>query len=218
MTGGPVLEADRLKRRFGEVRAVQGLSLSVNPGELYGLVGPDGAGKTTAIRCLVGLLPLDGGSVRILGRDPARSRSVRESLGYMPQAYSLYADLTVAENLRFFGRLFTLPREEFRRRSRRLLEVTRLAPFTERRAGALSGGMYKKLALACALLPPPELPPQPADRRQRTESRKQLKAHILRLVMMFSSGISINIYSANDPEADNNKESLQKKTGLQVEG
>jgi ABC-2 type transport system ATP-binding protein len=152
----PTLSAGGLVRRFGAVTALDGLSFEVGKGELYGLVGPDGAGKTTAIRALAGLLDVDGGEARVLGLDPAGGR-VRERLGLMPQQYSLYRDLTVGENLRFFSRLYVLPREVFRKRSARLLEITRLGPFVDRRADALSGGMYKKLALACALLHEPEV-------------------------------------------------------------
>jgi ABC-2 type transport system ATP-binding protein len=151
----PALSARGLVRRFGAVTALDGLSFEVGLGELFGLVGPDGAGKTTAIRALAGLLRLDGGEVRVLGEDPAGGR-VRERLGLMPQQHSLYRDLTVAENLLFFARLSVLPRAAFRERSERLLAITRLAPFVDRRADALSGGMYKKLALACALLHQPE--------------------------------------------------------------
>jgi len=152
------LEARGLAKRFGAVEALRGVSFAVAPGELYGLVGPDGAGKTTAIRALAGLLVADGGEARVLGRDPARGGAeVRESLGLMPQQYSLYRDLTVAENLRFFSRLYVLPRRVFEERSRRLLAITRLDRFTSRRADALSGGMYKKLALACALLHEPRV-------------------------------------------------------------
>jgi ABC-2 type transport system ATP-binding protein len=152
----PAVSARGLVRRFGSVPALDGLSLEIGKGELYGLVGPDGAGKTTAIRALAGLVALDGGEVRVLGEDPAGGR-VRERLGLMPQQYSLYRDLSVRENLRFFSRLYVLPRGEYRRRSERLLAITRLAPFLDRRADALSGGMYKKLALACALLHEPEV-------------------------------------------------------------
>jgi ABC-2 type transport system ATP-binding protein len=149
----PIIEAQNLSRRFGATRALDGLSFSVERGELYGLVGADGAGKTTAIRALAGLIALDGGRVFIDGRDPAAGgATVRESLGLVPQQASLYPDLSVAENLRFFARLFCLPRATFRERSARLLDITRLSPFVARRADALSGGMYKKLALACALL------------------------------------------------------------------
>ncbi len=152
----PALEARGLTRRFGAVTALDGLSFRVAPGELYGLVGADGAGKTTAIRALAGLIRLDGGEARVLGLDPAVDGSVRERLGLMPQQYSLYRDLSVAENLRFFGRLSVLPRAVYRERAERLLAITRLAPFADRRADQLSGGMYKKLALACALLHQPE--------------------------------------------------------------
>jgi ABC-2 type transport system ATP-binding protein len=153
---GPALSARGLVRRFGAVTALDGLSFEVRRGELYGLVGPDGAGKTTAIRALAGLLLPDAGEARVLGREPGGA-AVRERLGLMPQQYSLYRDLSVAENLRFFGRLFVLPRAVQRERSERLLAITRLAPFVDRRADALSGGMYKKLALACALLHEPEV-------------------------------------------------------------
>ena len=152
------LEACALVRDYGSVHAVRGLSLRVCAGELYGLVGPDGAGKTTALSCLAGLMHPTRGSVRVLGHDPmARATQVRERLGLMPQQYSLYGDLTVMENLTFFGRLFGLPRATFRERSAELLSITRLARFGERRADALSGGMYKKLALACALLHRPRV-------------------------------------------------------------
>ncbi|HET7826720.1 MAG TPA: ABC transporter ATP-binding protein, partial [Anaeromyxobacter sp.] len=154
--GVPALSARALVRRFGAVTALDGLSFEVEKGELYGLVGPDGAGKTTAIRALAGLVRIDGGEARVLGVDPAGGR-VRERLGLMPQQYSLYRDLSVAENLRFFSRLYVLPREVYRERAARLLDITRLGPFVDRRADALSGGMYKKLALACALLHEPEV-------------------------------------------------------------
>jgi ABC-2 type transport system ATP-binding protein len=150
------LSARALVRRFGPVTALDALSLEVGRGELYGLVGPDGAGKTTAIRALAGLIALDGGEARVLGQDPG-APGVRERLGLMPQQYSLYRDLSVGENLRFFGRLYVLPKDLFRQRAERLLGITRLAPFVDRRADALSGGMYKKLALACALLHEPEV-------------------------------------------------------------
>jgi ABC-2 type transport system ATP-binding protein len=153
--GAPALAARALVRRFGAVTALDGLSFEVARGELYGLVGPDGAGKTTAIRALAGLVRLDGGEAQVLGEVPGGA-AVRERVGLMPQQYSLYRDLTVAENLRFFARLYVLPRATFRERAERLLAITRLAPFVDRRADALSGGMYKKLALACALLHEPE--------------------------------------------------------------
>jgi ABC-2 type transport system ATP-binding protein len=154
--GAPAIEARGLVRRFGRVEALRGLTFEVRAGELYGLVGPDGAGKTTAIRVLAGLLDADGGEARVLGEDPARAgAAAREAIGLMPQQFSLYRDLTVGENLAFFARLHGVRGAAFRERSARLLALARLEPFVERRAGALSGGMYKKLALACALLHDP---------------------------------------------------------------
>jgi ABC-2 type transport system ATP-binding protein len=158
MTEGPRISGHVLCRRFGHRVAVDKLSLEVSSGEIYGLVGPDGAGKTTTLRMLAGLLDPTSGQVRLLGRDPfARSAALRESLGYMPQQYSLYGDLTVHENLAFFRELFCLSREAFGIRRERLLAITRLQAFGDRRADALSGGMYKKLALACALLHQPRV-------------------------------------------------------------
>ena len=153
-----MIVAHQLERRFAATRALAGLSFSVDRGELFGLVGADGAGKTTTIRALAGLIALDSGRATVAGRDAAAGGlDLRESLGLVPQQASLYPDLSVAENLRFFARLFCLPKPLFRERSERLLAITRLGPFAGRRADALSGGMYKKLALACALLHRPEV-------------------------------------------------------------
>lgn len=152
------IEATDLRRSFGARVAVDGLALRVFAGEIYGLVGPDGAGKTTTLRMLAGLLDPSGGHVRLVGCDPfGNDAEVREMLGYMPQQYSLYGDLTVAENLAFFREMFCLSPAVFLARSERLLAITRLADFSRRRADALSGGMYKKLALACALLHEPKV-------------------------------------------------------------
>jgi ABC-2 type transport system ATP-binding protein len=150
------LVARDLARRFGAVEALRGLSLTLQSGELYGLVGPDGAGKTTAVRAFAGLIDPDSGEVRVLGHDP-RTRAARELIGLMPQRYALYGDLTIDENLSFFAELFAVDPTEFSERRERLLHITRLAPFVDRRADALSGGMYKKLALSCALLHSPRL-------------------------------------------------------------
>src|SRR5664279_2667125 len=152
-----VVEVTQVSRSFGATVALSGVSLSVQKGELFGLVGPDGAGKTTLIRAIAGLIGLNGGTVRVLGKDPLKTPSLRDAMGVMPQHYSLYGDLSVDENLHFFGRLYCLPRKVYEARSARLLALTRLAPFKERRADALSGGMYKKLALACALLHEPSV-------------------------------------------------------------
>jgi drug efflux transport system ATP-binding protein len=144
------LELANIAYRFG----VHRLSLAVGAGEIYGLIGPDGAGKTTALRIAAGLLDPTGGTVRICDRATFDTRT-RELLGYMPQQYSLYGDLSVSENLAFFREMYGLSRDAFRARRDRLLHLTRLAEFRDRRASALSGGMYKKLALACALLHEP---------------------------------------------------------------
>ena len=153
-----VLEAEGLRFQYGTTPALRGVDLRVEAGEMFGLVGPDGAGKTTTMRILAGLIGPKGGTVRVLGQDPlGNTPALREAMGYMPQQYSLYGDLSVEENLRFFADMFCLSRAAYRERRARLLQITRLEPFTERRAEALSGGMYKKLALACALLSRPRL-------------------------------------------------------------
>lgn len=143
-------------KSHGATPALRGLSLAVRAGEVCGLIGPDGAGKTTAMRLLCGLLRADGGSARVLGHDCAReSHEVKRHLGYMPQRFSLYPDLTVAENLRFFADLFAVPSAERERRDRELMAFSRLEPFRRRRAGQLSGGMKQKLALSCTLIHTP---------------------------------------------------------------
>jgi ABC-2 type transport system ATP-binding protein len=153
VSGPLLLEARDVSRRFGQVAALSGISMGLNTGELLGLVGPDGAGKTTLIRALLGLIGIDAGVVTVAGSRWSESPpETREQLGYMPQQYSLYTDLSVDENLRFFAQLFDLPREIFQERRARLLAITQLEKAKDRAAGALSGGMYKKLAVACALL------------------------------------------------------------------
>ena len=152
------LEARGLHKRFEDVSAVAGIDLDVEPGEIFGLVGPDGAGKTTTLRLLVGVLDPDQGHASLEGlrvdREPDR---VREQLGYMPQQYSLYADLTVAENLRFFADMHFVSRADRKDRLARLYRFSRLEPYAHRRAGQLSGGMYKKLALSCNMIHNPRL-------------------------------------------------------------
>jgi ABC-2 type transport system ATP-binding protein len=153
-----MIEARGLRRRFGAVTAVDGLDLDVAPGEVFGLVGPDGAGKTTTLRLICGLLEPDEGRVSVAGYDPARDPdAVKDRLGYMAQRFGLYVDLTVEENLRFYAELFGVEPAERDRRMAELLGITRLEPFRGRRAGQLSGGMKQKLALACTLLHRPQV-------------------------------------------------------------
>jgi ABC-2 type transport system ATP-binding protein len=153
MTGAALVEAREVGKAFGRTRALSDVSIAVHAGELVCLVGPDGAGKTTLVRALTGLLDVDEGEACIEGVSwPKASADARERLGYMPQQYGLYADLSVDENLRFFAELFGLPRRDFETRRKQLLGLTRLDAARDRPAGKLSGGMYKKLAVACALL------------------------------------------------------------------
>lgn len=155
---GPAVEARGLTRRFGSLTAVDRLDLEVARGEIFGLVGPDGAGKSTVMRLLCGLLDPHAGSVRVVGLDVARSpEAVRDRIGYMPQKFGLYLDLTVAENMGFYADLFGVLDPLRRELSERLLEMTRMAPFRRRLAGQLSGGMKQKLGLMCALLHQPEV-------------------------------------------------------------
>jgi len=151
-----LLEAQGLRKRFDAVVALDGVDLALHAGELLGLVGPDGAGKSTLLRCLVGITDPDAGIARVDGVDWTHAPpEARQRLGYMPQQFSLYGDLSVDENLRFFADLFDVPRRAFTERRARLLGITRLEAARDRPAAALSGGMYKKLAIACALLHDP---------------------------------------------------------------
>ena len=153
-----VLEASGLTKRFGNTAAVDGLSLSVAGGEIFGLVGPDGAGKTTAMRLLTGVMSATAGSATVLGVDVTREpEAIRHRIGYVPQSSSLYADLTAMENLRFYADLFGVPRAERNRRAQELLALSRLTPFASRLARNLSGGMRQKLALCAALIHNPEV-------------------------------------------------------------
>jgi ABC-2 type transport system ATP-binding protein len=148
--------ATRLAKRYGPVRAVDGVSFTVERGEIFGLVGADGAGKTTTLRMLAGVLTPDGGGASITGLDVVRDlEAVRARISYMPQRFGLYEDLTVDENIRFYADLFGVSAAERRRRASRLVEMAGLGPFGGRLAGQLSGGMKQKLGLACALIHTP---------------------------------------------------------------
>jgi ABC-2 type transport system ATP-binding protein len=152
------IETTNLARSFGDVQAVAGLTMSVPMGRIYGLVGPDGAGKTTTLRMLCGALLPGGGQASVMGIDVARDpEGVRRRIGYMPQRFSLYGDLTVRENMLFFADIYGVPRAEQPALLDRLLDFSRLGKFQQRRADALSGGMKQKLALACALIHRPDV-------------------------------------------------------------
>jgi ABC-2 type transport system ATP-binding protein len=147
-----------LKKNYDDTQALCGLTMNVIAGEMLGLIGPDGAGKTTLLRIICGLLSPSEGECLVDGYNiKSDMRKIRTILGYMPQRFSLYPDLTVAENMRFFADLFNVPVLEQRTRSQRLLEFSRLAPFSKRRAKALSGGMKQKLALSCTLIHTPKI-------------------------------------------------------------
>jgi len=148
----------RFDTRSGGVTAVDGVDLAVDRGETFGLIGPDGAGKTTLVRVLLGLLARTAGESRVLGYDSmTQPYSIRERTGYIAQRFALPGDMTVLENLRFFAGVHTVARQDQRRRIPELLEFAGLAGFTGRLAGRLSGGMKKKLALACSLIHDPDV-------------------------------------------------------------
>ena len=154
----PAVQATGLTRRFDKLVAVRDVDFTVPEGSVVGIIGPDGAGKTTLIRMLVGVLAPDAGKVAICGHDVQRDRDkTRLLLGYMSQAFGLYRDLTVSENIEFFGKLRLVKRKDRAKRRERLLDFTRLTPFVKRPAGKLSGGMKQKLGLICTLLHEPRV-------------------------------------------------------------
>ncbi len=153
-----VIETHNLAKQFKNVTAVDGLNLSVRRGEIFGLLGPDGAGKTTTIRMLCAIMDPSEGSARVAGFDTVKEpEEIKKRIGYMAQQFSLYGDLTVLENLVFFADIFEVGRQEREERIARLLKFARLTEFQKRRAAHLSGGMQKKLALACTLIHRPEI-------------------------------------------------------------
>jgi ABC-2 type transport system ATP-binding protein len=150
------IEFQKVVKRYGAVEALRGVSFSVERGEMFGLIGPDGAGKTTSIRALCGLLHVDGGSIRVLGKDPVRQhRELTADVGYLSQRFSLYGDLSIDENIAFFAEIHGV--RDYRDRRDRLLAMTQLTPFRNRLADQLSGGMKQKLALACTLVHEPQV-------------------------------------------------------------
>lgn len=154
----PMIQARELTRQFGTLTAVDRLNLEVARGEIFGLVGPDGAGKTTTLRLLCGLLDPSSGEARVAGHDTVRETvAVKDQIGYMAQRFGLYQDLSVEENMDFYADLFGVTGNERKQLKQRLLPMTRMEPFRARQAGKLSGGMKQKLALICTLLHRPQV-------------------------------------------------------------
>jgi len=152
------IQTEKLTKTFRKVQAVRGIDLDVAPGEIYGLIGPDGAGKTTTIRMLAGVMKPTSGIARVSGFDTARqAEKLRGQVGYMAQRFSLYGDLSVRENIEFYADIFGVRGSEREPRIQRLLRFARLEEFQQRDAGVLSGGMKKKLGLACALIHRPRI-------------------------------------------------------------
>src|SRR5260370_6590812 len=154
----PAIRADHLVRRFGKFTAVNDVSFRVEKGEIFGFLGPNGSGKTTVIKMLTGILPLSGGDARVEGLDVRTdSESVSERIGYMSQNFSLYYDLTVTENLQFYGRIYSLESAHLKRRMDEIVQLNGLEPYLNRLAAQLSGGWKQRLALGCAMLHEPKL-------------------------------------------------------------
>ena len=152
------IRVEGLSRTFGELRAVDNLHFAVHPGEIFGLVGPDGAGKTTTMRLLTGILDPTAGDAWVAGRHVVReAEAIKEDIAYMSQRFGLYPDLTVMENLNFYADLYGVPRKGREAQTGRLLAFSNLTPFRQRLAGNLSGGMKQKLGLACALIHTPKV-------------------------------------------------------------
>jgi len=154
----PLVEAENLCRSFGELKALDGLNFSVEEGEIFGLMGPDGSGKTTCLRILCGLMRPTSGKAMVLGSDVDKDpEAIKDQIGYMAQPAKLYEDLTVKENIELYADLYQVPRDRYEQRMKRLLEFSGLAPFINRLFRQLSGGMKQKVGLSCALIHTPKL-------------------------------------------------------------
>jgi len=195
------IRTDRLTKRFNGATAVDGLSLQVAPGEIFGLIGPDGAGKTTTLRMLTAILDPSDGEAWVLGRHTVReAEQIKPDIGYMSQRFGLYPDLTVMENLDFYADLYEVPQRGRDARIERLLAFSNLAPFRRRQAGNLSGGMKQKLGLACALVHTPQVlfldePTNGVDPVSRREFWRVL-------YQLLKEGVTIVVTTAYLDEAD----------------
>jgi ABC-2 type transport system ATP-binding protein len=153
-----VVQTSGLTKKFGSLVAVDHMDLSVKSGEIFGFLGPNGAGKTTTVRILCGLMMPTSGTATVVGHDVVTEpEEVKQRIGYMPQAYGLYDDLTVDENLEFFGSVYRVPRDERRKRADEILRLVRLEEFRKHYAGELSGGMKRRMSLAVSLIHNPQL-------------------------------------------------------------
>ena len=190
-----------LTKRFGNITAVDKLNFHVQKGEIFGIVGPDGAGKSTLLRMISGIMEPDSGEIKINDKGIKENLyKIKENLAYMPQRFGLYEDLTVEENIVFFGRLFGVSRTEIKKRIPALYEFSRLEPFKDRLAGKLSGGMKQKLGLACSLIHSPDLilldePTNGVDPVSRREFWKIL-------YNLLSDGVTIVVSTAYLDEAE----------------
>ncbi|MCG8485643.1 MAG: ABC transporter ATP-binding protein [Clostridia bacterium] len=195
-----MIKADRLYKTFGKIQAVDDVSLHVEDKDIFGLVGPDGAGKTTLMRMICGLMTPSRGSVHILGKNLDKHDEIKSYLGYMPQKFSLYGDLTVMENIHFIASLYGLDNHTYKKRVEEILQITNLMPFKDRFADHLSGGMKQKLALTCALVTRPQIlvldePTYGVD----PESRKEFWRILYRLNQ---EGVTILVSTPYMDEAD----------------
>jgi len=154
---GPAISARGVVKSFGQLRVLDELTLNIPRGVTYCLLGPNGSGKTTLIRAIVGLLKLDAGDLKVLGTPVSRVQEIYSKIGYMTQHKALYPDLTLQENLEFFAGLYGIGKQEREQRIVELLKMVNLQDLSRRLAGALSGGMYQRLSLACTLIHEPEL-------------------------------------------------------------
>lgn len=187
-----VIEVKSLKKTFKDITAVDGLDFTVDRGEIFGLIGPDGGGKTTTLRLLCGIMNATGGSAMVLGKNlPEEAEGIKEHIGYMCQRFSMYLDLTVEENIRFFAEIYQIEKNVLNERLAPLLKMTRLEPFKDRLAGNLSGGMKQKLALICTLIHRPEIlfldepttGVDPVSRREFWEILQQIHADGVTIVV-----------------------------------